>query len=187
MDTLIQFDEVDEHGPQRRSATYDFAASEIAGGELTRIGPVRIDVEVSPGDGEGEYAAKGSVEYAADLTCARCLDPYPVATLSPFAVRFRPRPAATAFDKDQEIEITGEDLDVEHYTERAVSLRELAAEQIHLSLPMKPLCDEKCLGLCPSCGTNLNRESCSCGEQPGDERWGALREIRDQLARKKEI
>lgn len=31
-----------------------------------------------------------------------------------------------------------------------------------ISLPLRPLCDDDCKGLCPSCGVNLNSESCSC-------------------------
>ena len=46
---------------------------------------------------------------------------------------------------------------MEYYSERSVSLREIAAEQVQLSIPMKPLCEENCQGLCPTCGANLNR------------------------------
>ena len=31
-------------------------------------------------------------------------------------------------------------------------------EQFYLALPMKPLCRDDCKGLCPTCGTNLERE-----------------------------
>jgi uncharacterized protein len=185
-DLLISFDDVDEHGPQSKSAVFEFSPSDLARIEIERIGEVAIDATVSAGDAPGEYVGRGEVRYSADLSCARCLDPYPVATVSPFAVRFRPRPAASTLEEDLEIEIGEEDLDVEHYTERSVSLKDLAAEQIHLSIPMKPLCDEDCLGLCPTCGTNLNREPCSCASPEQDDRWGALREIREQIAQKKQ-
>lgn len=35
-------------------------------------------------------------------------------------------------------------------------------EEILLSYPLKPLCKEDCLGLCPKCGQNLNEKKCSC-------------------------
>ena len=89
--------------------------------------------------------------------------------------------------EDEEVEIASEDLDVEFYTERSISLRELAAEQVQLAIPMKPLCDENCLGLCPTCGANRNRENCQCETSIIDDRLGALAGIRDQLAKKKEI
>jgi uncharacterized protein len=85
------------------------------------------------------------------------------------------------------VEIAPEDLDVEFYTERSISLRDLAAEQVQLAIPMKPLCDENCLGLCPNCGANRNRERCQCEAAVADDRWGALAGIREQLAKKKDV
>ena len=73
---------------------------------------------------------------------------------------------------------------MEFYTDRSISLRHLALEQIQLSISMKPLCDEKCLGLCPQCGVNRNRETCACETSVVDERWGALREIQQVLKKR---
>jgi uncharacterized protein len=53
-------------------------------------------------------------------------------------------------------------------------------EQLYLSLPMKPLCQDACKGLCPSCGTNLNRGACDCSNQWIDPRFAALREIHER-------
>ncbi|MGH7486548.1 MAG: YceD family protein, partial [bacterium] len=98
---------------------------------------------------------------------------------------FRPRPQASG--ENEEVEITDqEELDVEYYSERAVPLKDLALEQVQLSIPMKPLCDEKCLGLCPTCGANRNREACKCELAATDDRWGALQGIREELAKKRE-
>jgi len=54
-------------------------------------------------------------------------------------------------------------------------------------LPLVPLCDEACLGLCPTCGLNRNPVSpgdtpeppgpCDCGSESRDPRWGALRAL----------
>lgn len=35
-------------------------------------------------------------------------------------------------------------------------------EYVLLSIPVKLLCKEECLGLCPMCGKNLNHEKCDC-------------------------
>ena len=40
--------------------------------------------------------------------------------------------------------------------------------------PMKPVCRQNCLGLCPDCGTNRNENACSCPEMDMDPRWGPL-------------
>ena len=40
------------------------------------------------------------------------------------------------------------------------------------------LCRADCKGLCPSCGTNLNRATCDCTRQWEDPRFAALKELR---------
>ncbi len=34
--------------------------------------------------------------------------------------------------------------------------------ELLLALPMNPLCSNDCQGLCPVCGTNLNKSQCKC-------------------------
>ena len=182
--THIYFDDVDKYGPQTRALTVEVTPEELDRPEIVGVGEVEIEVEVRQGDLHGEYEAAGQVEFSADLLCSRCLDPFPVALVSPFHLRYRPRPAGPT--EELELEITGEDLDIEYYSERAVPLRELAVEQVHLSVPMKPLCEEGCLGLCAKCGTNLNKGACACAGEEPDDRWAALRDIREQLAKKKQ-
>jgi uncharacterized protein len=187
MHDVIEFKTIDDRGPQTYRATYDVGVAELnREEEVTGLGSVTIDVTVKPGDLEDEYYADGTVAFAADLVCSRCADPYPFANPSAFHVRFRPRPEAST--ENEEVEITDEDeLDVEFYSGPAIPLRELALEQVQLSLPMKPLCDESCLGLCPTCAVNRTREKCSCNESVVDERWGALADLREELAKKKNV
>ncbi|HVT46033.1 MAG TPA: DUF177 domain-containing protein [Thermoanaerobaculia bacterium] len=182
----VPFELVDERGPQQRDISFEPAPEEVGRVELAGIGRVTMDVRASAGDLEEEYILDGKVEYTADLQCVRCLEPYPFAMVSSFAVRYRPRRPVGSIG-EEEVEISEEELEVEYYSEPSVSLRELALEQVQLSLPMKPLCDEGCLGLCVHCGANLNRESCGCASEGVDVRWGGLREIREQLAKKKDI
>jgi uncharacterized protein len=51
-------------------------------------------------------------------------------------------------------------------------------EQFVLAMPVKPLCSEDCLGLCPGCGRKIGAGSCSCGESDGDLRLAPLRGLR---------
>ena len=185
MSDLISFDEIDEHGPQDYSGSFDISLKDINREEVAGVGPVSIEAHAEAGGSSGEYIVDGTAKFTADFECSRCLDAYPIATNSPFHIRFRPRPEVS--EEDQEVEITEpEELDVEFYSERTIPLRDLAVEQIQLAIPMKPLCDEKCLGLCPTCGANRNREQCKCETKIADERWGALEGIRAELSRKKD-
>ena len=45
-----------------------------------------------------------------------------------------------------------------------IDLTEAIREDILLSFPQHYLCGDDCLGLCPGCGKNLNRENCSCSD-----------------------
>ena len=58
------------------------------------------------------------------------------------------------------------------------SARELLREQFYLALPMKPLCQEDCRGLCPQCGVNRNTGTCDCNVQWEDPRLAALRNLK---------
>lgn len=186
MNEVIDFNVIDEHGPQTYRAAFDVDVRELDRDEVASLGKVTIDATVRNGDAAGEYVGEGTVAFTADLNCSRCAEPYPFANSSAFHVRFRPRPEPSG--ENEEVEITDEgELDVEFYSERAVPLRELALEQVQLSIPMKPLCDESCLGLCPTCGVNRTREKCSCGESIVDDRWGALKDLRQELEKKKNV
>jgi uncharacterized protein len=186
MKQFIDFDTIDDHGPQTYHGSYDVNAADLDRDEVANVGNVSIQVKAEQGHLDGEYLADGTVTFTADLSCARCADPYPFANTSTFHVRFRPRPETSR--ENEEVEITDEEeLDVEFYSDRTIPLRDLALEQVQLSIPMKPLCDESCLGLCPTCGVNRSREDCSCGETVADPRWGALKDIREELSKKKNV
>lgn len=181
---VILLDEIDKDGPQSYSRTFEFQPAELKRHEIESVSPVAIEAAARKGDIPAEYLVDGSSRFTADLTCSRCIEPYPFASHSEFHLRFRPRPQVTS--ESEEIEIAPDELDVEFYAERAIPLRELAAEQVQLSIPMKPLCNEQCLGLCPQCGANRNRETCKCEESVVDDRLGALLTIREQIAKKRE-
>lgn len=51
-------------------------------------------------------------------------------------------------------------------------------EQYLLALPVKPLCDENCQGLCPRCGAPLRDGPCGCAEESGDPRLAVLKNLK---------
>jgi uncharacterized protein len=180
----IVFDDIDKYGPQHYERTFQFTTEELARIELVSIGPVSLVADARKGDLPAEYLADGTTTFAADFLCARCVEPFPFANASEFHLRFRPRPEIS--EENAEVEVTPDELDVEFYAERAIALRDLANEQIQLAIPMKPLCTEGCLGLCPQCGANQNGEGCSCAETAVDPRFAVLAGIREELAKKNE-
>jgi uncharacterized protein len=44
----------------------------------------------------------------------------------------------------------------------------VARDALLVELPLAPLCNQACLGLCQNCGKNLNSGSCSCSYEPNN-------------------
>jgi uncharacterized protein len=49
-----------------------------------------------------------------------------------------------------------------------VDLAVIVHDACILELPLAPLCDEGCRGLCPECGANRNVERCLCADREAD-------------------
>ncbi|MCU1460995.1 MAG: hypothetical protein JWO37_1070 [Acidimicrobiales bacterium] len=85
-------------------------------------------------------------------------------------------------------EVTFRELFEEHPTEgetwplqhEEVDLEPLVRESLLLALPLAPLCDDACRGLCPTCGADLNEGPCDCVPDDRDPRWAALDVLRSE-------
>jgi len=122
-----------------------------------------------------QFRLVGRVETTLELPCSRCLEPFTLPVEQTFDLRYQPH-AQNAGEGEREIE--EDDLTTAFYEDDEIDLGQLMREQFYLSLPMKPLCAEDCRGLCPVCGTNLNRGACDCKRNWDDPRLGALKELR---------
>jgi uncharacterized protein len=120
-------------------------------------------------DGDS-YALVGRIRGEGALRCVRCLETFPFSFSESLSLHLVP---LTAAPHEEETQLQRADLDNRFYDAPEVDLDEIGAEQFVLAVPMKPLCSESCLGLCPKCGTNLNRGQCSCPVDV-DQRWQPL-------------
>lgn len=70
-------------------------------------------------------------------------------------------------DFDEEYCITDDINHPDRYTfiGTNIDLTKMVEDNIYLNLPMKNLCSDECLGLCPMCGCNLNNGKCDCNIQ----------------------
>jgi uncharacterized protein len=123
-----------------------------------------------------QFRLAGSVKTTLQLPCSRCLEPFTLPVDSTFDLRYQPH-SEQAGD-EAEVEIEEDDLSTAFYENDEIDLGQLMREQFLLSLPMKPLCSDDCKGLCPVCGTNLNRGACTCKREWDDPRLDVLRELR---------
>jgi uncharacterized protein len=101
--------------------------------------------------------------------CFRCLDD---AVLDlPIAAR---EYQATAPEGDDELRTP-------YLQDDRLDLSAWARDALALELPDKILCRPDCVGLCPVCGKNLNRDPHEHQQDESDSRWSALAELRDRL------
>lgn len=116
----------------------------------------------------------GFVCFLAEVECSRCLRLSALNLAVPFNRVYRrapqDQPGAPGQSEDDEADVISGDA-------QTVDISTAVREAIILEAPMKPLCTEGCLGLCPVCGRNLNDDRCDCSTKRTDPRWGALKEI----------
>jgi uncharacterized protein len=122
-----------------------------------------------------QFRLVGQVRATLELPCGRCLEPFTMPVDQSFDLRYQPHAANTG---EGEREIEEDDLTTAFYENDEIDLGQLMREQFYLSLPMKPLCGEDCKGLCPMCGTNLNRGTCDCKREWDDPRLAALKTLK---------
>ena len=118
----------------------------------------------------------GELRATVSQACGRCLEPSPAEVTATVDVRLVPRPATA-----DNVELAADDLDVDFYAKDELDVNALIEAETTLALPMKPLCREGCLGLCPVCGGNRNVVQCACPQRPPDPRLTALKDLAARL------
>lgn len=124
----------------------------------------------------GELWAEGSFAAEGEGPCDRCSEPVAVRFGKAFRTLLLPKgkgPAGAGHS-----ELREEDLDVGYYDGKGLEVNDVFWEQVALELPVKVVCSEGCRGICPSCGANRNRESCSCSEGASKSPFDVLKNLK---------
>jgi uncharacterized protein len=173
---FIDINKIDEDGVSFER-TLDLSDLDDGAGQEISVRDARIRGRVVPSGRAADLA--GRLDAEVRLSCARCLEPFEVAVGGDFTLRLvAEEPGADAAGRPDD----DEDEAFFHAPEGRADLREIATEQIYLSLPMKPVCREDCRGLCPVCGANRNVDACGCPEETEDPRLGPLRDLKQRLS-----
>ncbi len=136
-------------------------------------GPIGIDVIAVPAGliqlalrieavAEGVLVT-GDFEVIAEGECIRCLDPikFPINKSFQELYTYKPDPE---LDADDQLLMEGDIIDLE------APIR----DSIVLSLPINPVCDESCEGLCPECGLKWRELPKDHAHEQVDARWSGL-------------
>ncbi len=133
--------------------------------------PVKVGLSVSKSG--AQLICRGKVETSARLECSRCLSVYdqPVISDLDFVVDFAEDQQKANSDEDNYFAVDP--------SSGFIQIDNMVREAILLALPLKPLCSEDCKGLCPICGTDLNKSGCGCIKRETDPRWEKLKGLLD--------
>ena len=104
--------------------------------DIKLLQPIHLIVNVAKE--VGSISVRLKIDAAIQLNCSRCL---------------------SAFTNVLSKQVT---LNIPIADKEVVDITDNLREEIILSYPLKPLCRVDCLGLCSSCGQNLNKEKCKC-------------------------
>jgi uncharacterized protein len=144
---------------------------ETAQGERAPVMAARLTGAIRKGKGSFDFDAR--LDARVRLACSRCLEPVDV--------ELSPRFHLTLVPTDDNAAPSGtpdDDADRLECPEGRLDLVDAAAEQIYLHLPLKPVCEAACRGLCPSCGANRNQTTCACATRAVDPRLAALLDLK---------
>ena len=107
----------------------------------------------------------GSLKYKFSDECARCLKEFD----NIVETNFNAIIVQKEDTESDEIQLVT--------TDGNIKMDETIKQLIHLSMPMKSLCDKDCKGICPNCGANLNMENCQCENNTIDPRFSKLKDL----------
>ncbi|MFT2018976.1 YceD family protein [Streptomyces sp. 796.1] len=112
--------------------------------------------------------------------CVRCLEPLGRELEAEFQEMYsypdaddRSRPADTGDDAEEEDTLSLED--------DLFDLEPVLRDAVVLALPLQPVCQEDCPGLCPDCGARLADDPDHHHEQAVDIRWAALQGLAETV------
>ncbi|HEX5070950.1 MAG TPA: DUF177 domain-containing protein [Vicinamibacterales bacterium] len=157
-------------------------AFELKGEDFRIVAPVQLTAKITK-DNE-KVRLVGRLETTLETDCGRCLDPFPIPVDAGLDLLFLPEAdqmkTAAGDDEEDEAEVREADTGVSFYKNDTIDLGEMMRDEFYLALPMKPLCQADCKGLCPVCGRNRNRESCDCKAEWVDPRMEPLKRLLDR-------
>lgn len=108
--------------------------------------------------------------------CSRCVKPVAYPVHLEFEEEYLPTVDVTtgaAVDLEE-----GDDDPYRISPRHVLDLSEPARQYWALALPMAPLCDENCAGLCPVCGEEISDAGHACTREQVDARWSKLADLK---------
>ena len=142
--------------------TEDFPAQEFGGESYAFRSPVTVKLQVT--NTGKSLLVQGQIATELIVPCGRCLEDF----VLPLRVDYEDEWVQSGRATEEQAE------NAFLFDRDEVDIASRIIEQIVLALPMKFTCTPECQGLCPTCGTNLNKGQCECAGKRVDPRLAEL-------------
>ena len=127
----------------------------------------------------GDYVeVQGAVATSVVFACSRCLEDVEIPLEVEVDLTFVPHSEDADREEEKEVELEAEDLGLIPYHDDEIDLHQALQEQVVMALPLRPLCNDGCKGLCPRCGANRNVEDCDCTAPIMNNKFATLKDFK---------
>ena len=111
---------------------------------------------------------EASLQAKTKSECVRCLEPFDLDLFTEFTELY-------AFSSH-----AGVDKELVFPENGIINLTPLIREYFLLAIPINPICNPDCKGLCPICGANLNTNPCNHQQEQIDPRLAILKTLQNK-------
>ncbi len=148
---------------------FDVPASDVGLGE--EFSDVHTDVELDKTP--NQIMLRAAIHTAAGFSCDRCTAPFASRLDSSYRMHYIWNEEEASIYDVAEVQVIPQGSAV-------IDITEDVRQTVLIAVPLKLLCREDCLGLCPHCGKDLNEGPCGCTTVEVDSRWDKLRALQDR-------
>ncbi len=141
-----------------------------------RVGPVLAKLILMRRD--QRVLLDGRLMFASRFECDSCLEPYEESQDFHFKIDFEYLAPSDPYWLTEEHQCPEAEMDVVVLQEPEIDILAMLEQQVILSAPAKRLCSEACRGLCPSCGQNFNKGTCSCRDREQNSPFQVLLQLK---------
>lgn len=159
MQLNVPFSEIPEHGIECEIRD----SSWFPGDQVEQAGPATVRIRLTK-KSDNRVELRGTLRADVVLNCDRCLERFVFQVDAPMQLVIEVSETDEHW-RLQDMEPAAVELEIISQENPVVDLVEILRQQLFLGLPEKKLCTEKCTGLCPKCGSNLNKGDCGCKRQ----------------------